>query len=1839
MKEENVEDFIAIIGMDCQIPGASNVNEFWTNLKNEVQSLTDFTKDELLESGVPLKELNDPKYVPRRGIVKGVEKFDAGFFGFTPREAELLDPQHRLFLECCWHSLEDAGYAERDPKTRVGVFGGAGTAWYLNDVINNPKVKKYADATSIVIGADRDYLTTRVSYKLNLNGPSLNVQSACSSSTAAIILGIKTLQSYQADLILAGGVSVQYPEKVGYLYAPGGMESANGLCSPFDKNANGTVFSRGCGVVLLKRLDEAFKDKDHIYSVIRAGAINNDGNKKVGFTAPSIKGQKEVLLETIELAGISPAVITMVEAHGTATPVGDPIEISSLSEAFRSYTNKKQYCAVGSLKSNIGHTDTASGVISVIKASLAIKQKQIPASINFSEPNPAIDFENSPFFVNTKLRDWKPLNNEKRYALINSFGVGGTNACLILEDPPEIMRNSQAQTHTDHILAYSGKSSQVVEDYTNSLKKFVTENEDTNLRDLAYSSLFRRKHFKNRAYLTFKDREELLGKLSNGDSIKKGVFEKADRKLVFMFPGQGNQYLNMGLQLYNKYPVFKDAVDTCAELLINELYLDIRNVIYPKKDNENATDLIDKTYITQPAIFTVSYAQAALLQSWGLKADYYMGHSVGEYVAATLSGIFTLKDALIAVARRAGLIQSLPGGAMCAVLLPEQDVIPMLRPNSSVGAINTPGLSVVSGPYEEIEELEKELSEKRIFNKRIPTSHAFHSSMMNPILGEMTELFKSIKLNKPTTPIISTLTGDELSDNEATSADYWVKHVRNTVRFSEAITKCMSLNPVVFMEVGPGQSLESAVKRHLSDQPVHSVLGSIRPPDNMKINDCEYLANAIGRLWTYGIIVDPDRYLDGADVRTISFPLYPFHKKTYIVELPKGGINPNIENEDVKDPDIGNWVYLPSWKKTQNIDLLLKQYLNSIELDNEIRKVWLIFNDSFGLSNTIKAKLSEIGEESVFVRSGKKFNKSDDNNFTIGIADKNDYDNLIADLISTGRTPNRVLHLLNVEETPSETDLDNCSNFEESAYYSALYLEQAFIDKNAMNDLNMLFVANGVFDVIGEKVTSPLKSLAIGPARCVSREFKKISARFIDLGLDISNSHFIADQLIKEANLRCDDSVIAYRKDYRWTEAFDKTYYDKLLNPQVIFKENGTYIILGGTGGLGLEFARHISDNVRANIILAYRTPLPKKSSWEAYLKEDPNDIISEKIDTIKEIESNGCKVCLLHAEADNYDQMKEVRDFALREFGYVNGIIHSAGAAGGGIISLKTKEMSEDVLKAKTRGTLIIDKLFDIEQIDFVCYFSSISAITGEASRVDYASANSFLDNYVNYRNQIKPGSALSINWTSWSKVGMAARWDETQLIRRKKLYINEKSTIPGLHLLSSNDTQETYQIGLNEKTDWVYKEHIMSGHYAFVGTFFVEMFARFSLNKFQGKTPQISQLYFLKPLIVEKNEQPIIRIFAANEHGKIKLNLSTVHISKESDSWDVVATAFVTGIEPQEKQTINIDQTINSFNGKKSLVDMFSEVIVDGKEILKFSDRWLNINNKYKRDNKYIIEQEIDVKYSDDINNFIVHPAVLDTAVANLFIDYSTEFFLPYNYKTIRVHGKFSKKMYVIIDVISKIEDGAKLATFDLNFFNQDGELVLEIDKYSLMNMSNKAVGEQSDSANELAIQKESFDEKNILPEEGVEIFDRIYYYNNGTNVIVTPYNFYKEIYEIIHGDIGEKSDDNDAANTYERPDISSDYVEPTNEIEETIADIWGQILGIGQIGINDSFNELGGNSLLVVQATANISNIFEIELSASVFGDYPTIKTLSDYVMGRLAEDLDESDLESLMEDIEE
>lgn len=730
-----MDDSVAVIGMAGRFPGARNVDEFWANLATGTESISVLSEEELLASGVSPELIANPNYVRAKGLIHDVADFDAHFFGFNPREAEILDPQHRLFLEAAWHAMEDGGYdPARCTDRRIGVFAGCGTTTYLFQIYNNRELMQQTTGLSVVTSNDKDYLTTRTSYKLNLRGPSVNVQSACSTSLVAIATAVQSILNYQCDMALAGGVSVRSPEPTGYLYQEGGIQSPDGHCRAFDANARGTVFSSGLGVVLLKRLSDAITDRDNIYAVIRGAAINNDGKVKIGYTAPSLDGQAEAAAESIAMAGVHPEDISYVETHGTATPLGDPIEVSALTKVFRSQTEQKNYCAIGSVKTNIGHTDIAAGVAGFIKTTLALKNRQIPPSLHFTAPNPELHLDDSPFYVNTRLTPWETPDGKPRIAAVNSFGVGGTNANVILEEAPA--RDLPAPSRRLQLLALSAKTDTALQAMGERLACFVASTDASALADIAYTTKVGRAEFEYRRAIMAADREEVADVLANGgENDIQGIATVENAPVVFMFSGQGSQYVDMAKGLYETEPAFRVELDRCCELLLPPLGFDLRDVLFPAAERAaEAAETLRQTDVTQPALFTVEYATARLWQSWGVQPESMIGHSIGEYVAACVAGVFSLQDALALVTLRGRLMKSLPTGAMIAVMLPEARVLPMLRDGLSIAAVNGPAMTVVSGTFEAIAALEAELGANSVMSNKLVTSHAFHSSMMDPIL-------------------------------------------------------------------------------------------------------------------------------------------------------------------------------------------------------------------------------------------------------------------------------------------------------------------------------------------------------------------------------------------------------------------------------------------------------------------------------------------------------------------------------------------------------------------------------------------------------------------------------------------------------------------------------------------------------------------------------------------------------------------------------------------------------------------------------------------------------------------------------------------------------------------------------------------------------------------------------------------------------------------------------------------------------------------------------------------------------------------------------------------------
>jgi len=883
---------IAVIGLAGRFPRAENIEVFWQNLRNGVEAVSFFNDEELQVGGVGTPE-SSGRFVKARAILEGADKFDADFFGIKPKEAEIMDPQHRLFLECAWEALEDGGYGGKRDDRLVGVYAGMSMNTYLlENLWSRPDVIDLVGSYQIMLSNDKDYLPTLVSYKLNLRGPSVNIQTACSTSLVAVCVACEQLLNYQCDMALAGGVSVTFPQKRGYLYQEGGISSPDGHCRAFDAKAQGTVPGDGVGIVLLKRLSDAIEDGDHVYAVIKGFATNNDGSMKAGFTAPSSDGQAEVIALAQAVAGIDPGSIGYVVAHGTGTPVGDPIEIEGLTKAFRAGTDGRQFCAVTSVKTNIGHLDAAAGIAGLINAVLAIHHHEIPPCLHFESPNPKIDLANSPFFINKELRKWTSSNGTVRRAAVRAFGIGGTNAHVVLEEAPTPPRKRPARNA--HLLVLSARSDKALAESTERLAARLEKVGDGELADVAYTLATGRSGFPKRRAVVSSSAGDAVTTLRTLDPnfVTTGSSESRP-PVVFMFPGQGAQYVNMGLGLYQTEPVFREQIDLCSKYLKSRLGFDLREVLYPAPEQiEPSAERLLQTAVAQPALFSIEHALAQLWMSWGIAPDYFIGHSIGEYVAACLAGVFSLTDGLELVALRGALMQSCAPGAMLAIRLPDRELEKSLPPDVSLAAVNSPGNSVVSGPSEVIEKLAQTLGEKGIVAKRLRTSHAFHSAMMDPIRSKFVGALKRIHLRDPKSPYISNLTGSWITAEQATNPTYWADHLRHPVRFADGISELLKQSPLVLLECGPGRTLGTLVRQHPARGVTHAVAISLPSSSTGDAGDHAAILSAAGQMWVSG--VDPNwSVIYGEGCRRVPLPTYPFERQRYWVEPGRTNANPN----------------------------------------------------------------------------------------------------------------------------------------------------------------------------------------------------------------------------------------------------------------------------------------------------------------------------------------------------------------------------------------------------------------------------------------------------------------------------------------------------------------------------------------------------------------------------------------------------------------------------------------------------------------------------------------------------------------------------------------------------------------------------------------------------------------------------------------------------------------------------------------------------------------------------------------------------------------------------------
>ncbi|OUL30716.1 hypothetical protein BV372_21620 [Nostoc sp. T09] len=1370
---------IAIVGLAGRFPGAKNVEEFWQNLQDGVESISFFSEQELTDAGIDSAVFRNSDYVKAKAVLDDIELFDAAFFGFSPKEATITDPQHRLFLESAWEALENAGYNPETYTGAIGVYAGMGMSGYLlNNLWANSELTSSAGAYQLLIANDKDFLPTRVSYKLNLKGPSVNIQTACSTSLVATCMACQSLLNYQCDMALAGGVSISLPQKTGYLYQEGMIFSPDGHCRAFDAQAQGIVAGSGVGIVVLKRLEDAIADGDTIHAVIKGFAVNNDGSMKVGYTAPSVDGQAEVIAQALAMAEVDPESVTYIEAHGTGTPLGDPIEIAALTKAFRASTQKKNFCAIGSVKTNIGHLDTAAGVTGLIKTVQALKHQSLPPSLHFETPNPKIDFANSPFYVNNQLSEWQK-NGSPRRAGVSSFGIGGTNAHVVLEEAPqevksqkskvsqrglggfphERMANPEGVKRKCLLLCLSAKSESALDIATHKLIEHLKQHPELNLADVAYTLALGRKAFNHRRIVVGSDLEEVVTALSR---LNQQVFintqESQQRPITFMFSGQGSQYVNMGLELYQVEPIFREQIDKCSQLLKPDLGLDLRDVLYPSEEKtEIAAQQLKQTAITQPALFVIEYALAQLWMSWGVRPQAIIGHSIGEYVAACIADVFSLENALSLVAARGRLMQQMPAGAMLAVPLTETEARSHLNDNLSLAVINTPYSCVIAGTIAEIDALEQQLPESR----RLHTSHAFHSQMMEPILEPFIECVKKVKLNPPQIPYISNVTGTWITAAEATNPNYWAQHLRQTVRFADGVQKLMQDSDRVLLEIGPGRTLTTLAKQHPDKDAGALILSCLRHPQEQQ-SDVAFLLNALGRLWLAGVEIDWSEFYTGEQRYRIPLPTYPFERQRYWIE-PQGLPVQEAANSLTKKPDIADWFYIPSWQRSpilaQN-DSLAKE-----------RSCWLVFVDECGLGDRMINQLKLANQDVITVSIGAQFSRDTpaeslcerQNAYTLNPSQRQDYDTLLQELHALNKMPQIIVHLWSV--TPDEVveeRFERVEKLQNLGFWSLLFLAQALGKQNISDRLNIAIISNNLQQVTGEENLCPEKATLLGPCKIIPQEYLNISCRSIDIVLPAPGSQQqekLINNLLKELTVQTSDVAIAYRGNHRWVQTFAPVRLDKAEKATPRPKNGGVYLITGGLSGIGLVLGEYLAKTAQAKLVLVGRSQFPQRSEWEQWLStHNEQDSVSVKICKFQEMEALGAEVMVVCADVANLEQMQGVIQQVCDRFGAIHGAIHSAGIPPAGIIQMKKPEISANLLAPKVQGTLVLDTLLKNFNLDFFVLCSSLTSVLPFPGIVDHCGANAFLDAFAQYNSDRSHRFTVAINWDGWQEVGQAA-------------------------------------------------------------------------------------------------------------------------------------------------------------------------------------------------------------------------------------------------------------------------------------------------------------------------------------------------------------------------------------------------------------------------------------------------------------------------------------------------
>jgi acyl transferase domain-containing protein/NADP-dependent 3-hydroxy acid dehydrogenase YdfG/acyl carrier protein len=1816
----DADEAVAVVGLAAKVPGARDVEEYWLNLVRGREAVVKLTDEHLRAHGVRENLLFDPAYVKAASMVPEAEYFDAHLFRMTAREAETCDPQIRLFLEVAHCAVENAGYDPATLDAGVGVFASAGPPFYVEQhLLPHPEIAG-SPVSSVMTLNHGGYIATMTSYKLDLRGPSVTVQTACSSTLVALHLACQALRVGDCDVALVGGADVEFPFGQGYLWAPGGVLSRDGHCRPFDADATGTVFGGGACAVMVKRLSDALADHDHITAVIRGTALNNDGADKVSFGAPSKAGQTAVIMEAMALSGVRPDEVSYVEAHGTGTALGDPIEVAALTEAYAGLAGARLpagTCAIGSVKGNVGHLGPVAGLAGLIKTALSLEREQLPPSINYRKPNPRLDLDSTPFRVQDRLTAWPRDPERARRAGVSSMGIGGSNVHVVLEEPPA--QAYAPPVEEPRVVVWSGPSAEAERTIRDRLaESFIRRGELVFADAVATLQHGRTAHPVRAAAVCTgaHDATAALGAKQTGRVVTSGRRVESPRPVCLLFPGQGSQHVAMARGVYRSVPAFARAFDGWLDRL-DSPDLPLRDCWLGAA--EGGADITD-TAFAQPLLFAVEAALAQLWQDAGVRPVALLGHSVGELVAATVAGIFTPDDAAALVLARARAMRDLSaGGGMLAVAATEDAVSDLLHGTLTVAVVNEPEQVVLSGSTGDLDRVTDTLAARGITSKRLRTSGAFHTPMLRDAAAAFERAFAGIAGKPPAVPVYSAATGRPITADEAADPSFWARQLVTPVRFADALDALVDSGDGMLLETGPGRVLTGLARRHERVRRGEFAAVPTLPQRGGDDTDLVSLLTAATHLWTAGHDIGWETLGQPPLRHRIPVPGYPYQRERYWIDPPAPASQPIEEppaatatdatgDTTAGDTTAGDTTAGDTVGADATTPFSTVRWIHSAAPTANTRPggtAVVFLPDEQRRALDVVLALQRAGLRTVRVRpAGAYHNTGDEFGVRPGAADVR---RVFDDLAARGTSPDLLVHAAAAAAwSPASTT--TVQDHLDRSFFGLLALVQHGLRTNAAGKLPaLLTVTTGAVDVSGADLVEPVKASLVGAVRTLAAEVPWLSCRLVDVSSNTSVDD-LRDELCRDEPCRDDGLVVALRGRRRWVPREEPLWVTPGGQPAV--RHNGVYVITGGLGGLGLETMRALAATGACPKIALLGRTVPKESADLDQLPAESDEWANRVAAAVRDATSVGAQVRLIACDVGDVRQVRRALDVVAAHYGPINGLLHLAGVAGDGTLQIRRPEQAAEVLRPKVQGTLALaEALAGRPALDFAVFFSSRAAVDGLVGSGDYAGANAVLDLCARAAD-LPAERVVSVNFPSWTTVGMASRSSAMRGTSRDGL---------------------RWEIRVDAADTWALDEHRIDGLPILPGTAHLDLV----LRAYRETVPQaddaavvLSDVAFSLPLKAPTGRR--IRVEFTADGARHRWTVASRADSEPDGPWVRHATGR---IERQRADAGKVD--LDALRAAMSAQPV-PDLAAAGRAIT-VGPRWNAIREVRAGAADRLVDVRLPAEFAADLDTHPLHPALLDLATGSAR-DETEPPHVPFLYRRLAVFAPLPAEF---ASRVRRLDAPAGTIVADVDVVSPDGHVLVRVEGFTMRQVDPTSFGGEpgdSHTADASARVEPRDAARGIDPDVGTEMLLTLLSARTPEQVVVRPFVNGRPV--PLPGPAagsGPYARPTDAPAPVAAPTAPTADAVPTTPTEtlqskgaaatagaaaeagppvvERLRQLWSHTLGVDEIGPDDDFFDLGGTSLSAIELMSNVRDVFDVELTIGFLFEAPTLSELTE------------------------